>query len=192
MSLAFLAACAAGEDTLNSERIEARFGSYGIELLPAEPGIRRASLYSQHGADRICRTYAVVRLQPLPAGTGDDALEAAHADIVDGASIGATLEASGWEVLKRTRYLGALPAFVPPPGWLARMHVDATAGLAVHVYRLDIKNHSETIEYAQIIEVHHPAYLDPSRLAALYRVPAADALDAAGLEAVYALLTGAD
>ncbi|MGI9200381.1 MAG: hypothetical protein ACR2QL_04940, partial [Woeseiaceae bacterium] len=42
---AALSACAQEPEALNSERIEERFGSYGIEVLSHEAGVRRSSLY---------------------------------------------------------------------------------------------------------------------------------------------------
>ena len=46
---AALSACATESVILNSERIENRFGSYGIEVLASEAGLRRSSLLSYDG-----------------------------------------------------------------------------------------------------------------------------------------------
>jgi len=61
-------ACEAEPALLNSERIEQRFGSCSIAILPSEAGIRRSSVYSLHGQERVCRTYAVVRFSEQPTG----------------------------------------------------------------------------------------------------------------------------
>ena len=43
---AVLSACATESVILNSERIEQHFGSYGIEVLASEAGLRRSNLFS--------------------------------------------------------------------------------------------------------------------------------------------------
>lgn len=165
-------ACGPAPLPLNSERIEQRFGTVGVEVLYDKGGLRRVSLYSVHDGRRVCRTYAVVRLLGIPSDTADAALLSAHQRIVAGASLGATLEQAGWQVDKQTHYVGQLPDLDPGPDWIASMGRKGSAGLAVHVYRLRIKNSSEVYDYADIVEVHHPDYLDVDALAALYPVTA--------------------
>lgn len=46
---------------LNSERIAQRYGSYGIEVLASDCGLRVSDLYSGEQTDRVTRTLAVVR-----------------------------------------------------------------------------------------------------------------------------------
>ena len=53
---AALSACATETVLLNSERVEQRFGNYGIDVLASEAGLRRSSLYSVEKDGRICRT----------------------------------------------------------------------------------------------------------------------------------------
>jgi hypothetical protein len=153
-----------GRELLNSERIEARFGSYGIEVLQSDGHVRVSNLYSGSGDARICRTFAAVRYpQVVDAAFADE-----HAAILAGQSIGATFVAHGWTVVKSHRYFGTLPA---------GKRVDRLMGgvgampLAVHVYTLEIERGGEHFEYAGIAEVHHPDYL---RLADLRRIYAAD------------------
>lgn len=188
LAAACLYACGAGQPILNSDRIENRFGSYGIEVLDSSPAARRASLYSVHDGKRVCRTYAIVIWQPLAGPGPDPSLLAAHARILAGASLGATLRSAGWILDKRTRYLGSLPAIDPDPDWLELMSLDDSAGLAVHVYDIFIKKSLEVIEYARIVEVHHPDYLDLRALQSLYAVQAADALDAGSRAELFAML----
>ena len=95
---AALSACALEPESLNSERIEERFGSYGIEVLSHESGIRRSSLYSVDNEVKTCRTYAVVRF----VDESTPRVAAAHANILAGGSIGATFKSSGWHIGKIT------------------------------------------------------------------------------------------
>src|SRR5262245_20843411 len=54
-----------GRELLNSERIEQKFGSYGIEVLRSDTRARAADLFSTAtsggGEQRTCRTFAVTR-----------------------------------------------------------------------------------------------------------------------------------
>lgn len=158
------AAGASGREPLNSERIEARFGSYGIEVLESGMRVRVSNLYSGAGDTRTCRTFAVVRYPEVV----DAAFADEHAAILAGQSIGATFVANGWTVIKSHRYFGTLAA---------GERVDRLMGgvgrtpLAVHVYTLEIERGNERFEYADIAEVHHPDYLT---LADLRRIYAAD------------------
>lgn len=52
------------------------------------------------------------------------------------------------------------------------MALDTVPKLAMHVYRLLLKKGSQIIEYAMIIEVHHPRYMSAGRLKALFAVEA--------------------
>jgi hypothetical protein len=183
--IALLCACSATEPALNSDLIERRFGSYGVEVLYSSAEMRRASLYSVHDGQRICRTYAIVRWRPLPDSDADSSLAAAHERIVDGASLGTTLRSAGWTLEKRTRFTGELPALTPDPAWLGLMSLDDSTGLAVHVYDVSVRNRMEVIEYANIIEVHHPDYLGVGDLRSMYPVQMGDALDASTLEQVF-------
>ncbi len=182
--LAWLQACAPTQPQLNSERIEERFGSVGIDVVSSDAGLRRANLYSLHDGTRICRTYALVRFQPRASGQQDPALLAAEREIHGGASLGAALRRAGWQVEKRTRYVGSLPALEPPPDWVAWMRIGGTEGLAIHVYELYIKKGSQVIDFAKLTEVHHPDYLRPPAVAALYPVAPGDVLDEGGIASV--------
>lgn len=152
-------------ELLNSERIKASFGSYGIEILNEAAGLRHANLFSLANGDKTCRTYAVVRSNDVP-----DALAEPHEAIQGGRSIGMTLKSYGWEVAKRTIVtaeleLGAIEASVA-----ALMRLDASGRVAVHVYELVIDNGAERIDYATILELHHPAYIDAPTLRELFPV----------------------
>ena len=161
---AALSACAMEPELLNSERIEQRFGSYGIEVLSHDQGVRRSSLFSIEDGAKVCRTYAVVQFK-------DEAtprVAAAHADVLAGESIGATFKSSGWEISKITLYIGSLsiPDSNHPIAML--MHLDEGRELAVHAYQLVLSKGDQTIDYAMIAETHHPDYLKVDELASLY------------------------
>lgn len=154
---------AAPAPLLNSERIEARFGSYGIEVLASGGRTRVSSLYSTHGERRVCRTFAVVLFPEVV----DDRLASVHAEVLAGGSIGATLQAAGWSVEKEHLFLGTLPREDRLAAVYARMDI-APAALAVDVYRLTASRSRVAIAYATIAEAHHPDYLDLGRLRAIY------------------------
>ncbi len=163
---AALSACVVEPELLNSERIESEFGSYGIDVLGFTDGVRQSSLYSGSGEDKICRTYAVVRFDDVPGSV----IGTEHERILAGGSIGATFKENGWQVYKETRYVGSLviPDSAETIPGLMRMATGSE--LAMHVYRLLLLKESQTLEYATIVEVHHPEYLDRDALERLYIV----------------------
>jgi hypothetical protein len=48
------------------------------------------------------------------------------------------------------------------------MRVDVGTPLAEHVYVLDVAKGGRTIEYAALVEIHHPDYLGLEDLAEIY------------------------
>jgi hypothetical protein len=152
---------AAGRQLLNSERIEQRFGSYGVEVLAGDPRIRVSNLYSEGGGQRTCRTFAAV---VYPAAI-DPAIAAEHAEIVRGGSIGAVFAAHGWQVVKiNLRYVE-----IDAPERVARlMRIAAGTRLAAHAYELDVAKAGRSIEYALLVEIHHPDYLSLGDLRSIY------------------------
>lgn len=148
-------------EPLNSERIAATFGSYGVEVLEQDDAVRVSSLYSGAAGNRVCRTFAIVRYAPAL----DPAIRAEHAAIVAGGSIGAVFAAAGWEVRKTHLRYGERAASAR---LAALMHVDSGAPLAEHVYVLDVEKDGRTLEYAALVEIHHPDYLPRARLAEIY------------------------
>jgi hypothetical protein len=162
--LAAHAAASAGaqdRELLNSERIAAAFGSYGVEVLEQDTQLRASSLFSGVGAGRICRTFALVRYAPRI----DPAIGREHAQIVAGGSIGAVFTAEGWEVRKTHLRYGERAA---PAKLAALMRIDVGTPLAEHVYALDVVKDGRTIEYAALVEIHHPDYLASMDLATIY------------------------
>ena len=146
---------------LNSERIEQVFGSYGVEVLMSDTSGRMSSLYSTDDGIRTTRTLAVVAWDPLaPASLAD-----AHAAILGGASIGATLEAAGWAVVKRNYYFGETAASEQ----VSRlMRIPEGTMLATHGYGLAVVEEDQLFGYATIVEIHHPDYLDLESVENIY------------------------
>ena len=151
-------------ELLNSERIAATFGSYGVEVLEQDEAVRISNLFSGEGEGRVCRTFAVVRYAP----TIDPAVSEAHAAIVAGGSIGAVFAAQGWEVRKTHLRYGERAATAK---LAALMRVGVGVPLAEHFYVLDVVKDGRTIEYAALVEIHHPEYLGLPELAAIYGPP---------------------
>jgi hypothetical protein len=150
-----------GRELLNSERIQQAFGSYGVEVLANDAKTRVTSLYSSDAGARTCRTFAVVR---FPAAV-DPAVAAEHAAIGAGGSIGAVFAANGWRVLKTHLAFGEVEA---SPRIAALMHVPVGTRLAEHAYVLDVAKAGKTLQYAALVEIHHPDYLRRADLERIY------------------------
>ncbi len=155
-----------GEE-LNSERIERRFGSYGVAVLEQSADLRLANLFSVEEGGPICRTFAIVRFgQPLPA-----ALAAPHRAILAGGSIGAVFEQHGWQITKTHLHVGEYAAQTDAGRVAELMRIALPASLAMHVYRLSAARHGAPVDYATIVELHHPDYLTLEALERLYAAP---------------------
>jgi hypothetical protein len=155
---------APGRELLNSERIAQKFGNYAVEVVATDGRTRVSNLYTVEGGTKTCRTYAIVRFPP----TIDAAVAAEHAKIVSGGSIGAVFAASGWRVLKTHLYYGEVAA---TPRVASLMHVAVGTALAEHAYVLDVAKNDEKIEYAALVEIHHPEYLERAELERVYGAP---------------------
>ncbi len=151
----------AAREVLNSERIAAAFGSYGVEVLEQDGAVRVSNLFSDGTDGRICRTFAIVRYAPQI----DAAVSAEHETILAGGSIGAVFTANGWQVRKTHLGYGEIAASAK---LASLMRIDVGARLAEHVYVLDVVKDGRTIEYAALVEIHHPDYLDVADLARIY------------------------
>jgi hypothetical protein len=148
-------------ELLNSERITTKFGSYGVAVLEQNDAVRVSNLFSVTDEQQVCRTFAVVRY----ADQLDPSLNAEHAAIVAGGSIGAVFAAAGWEVRKTHLNYGERPASAK---LASLMRIKAGAPLAEHAYVLDVVKDGRTIEYAALVEIHHPDYLTAADLPKLY------------------------
>ena len=160
--LAGLIGCAGRtEPPLNSERIQDRFGSYGVRVLKQESPWRISCLYSREEPVDICRTVAVVRFaEGVP-----NALQEPLRKVRDGASLGATLAAAGFRVSKSNVEFAALAA--DSPGYAGLLSLfdlpepSKRPNLAAHVYDLHASRDGLRIPVARLFEVHHPDYLSP-------------------------------
>jgi hypothetical protein len=154
---------AAGDrrELLNSERIAQRFGSYAITVLESDGRVRVSNLYSEGPDGGICRTFAVVRYPD----SVDPAVATEHDEIVRGGSIGAVFASHGWKVGKTNLRFLEVDA---TPHVAELMHVAAGARLAAHAYVLDVTKDGRSIEYALLVEIHHPEYLKLADLGAIY------------------------
>lgn len=161
---------ASKRELLNSERIAQRFGNYGIEVIESDGRVRVSNLFSEREGQRICRTFAVVRFPDRV----DPAFAAEHDEIGRGGSIGAVFAAHGWSVGKTHLRFFEIAA---SPRVAALMHVSAGTRLAAHAYVLDVSKGGRAIEYALLVEIHHPDYLALAELRAIY-----GAADATGRE----------
>jgi hypothetical protein len=181
---AALSACSLQPELLNSERIEQRFGSYGIEVLSQNAQVRRSNLYSGSGATQTCRTYAVVSFaDPATAQLGQ-----AHQAVMAGESIGSTFQAAGWQIHKINSYIGSLqlPDANHEIGKL--MHLESEATLGIHAYELMLHKGKDAVHYATIIEAHHPDYLDAAELRDLYPLDRGSELRADDVQALFQLV----
>ena len=185
---AALSACAFEPEALNSERIENRFGSCGIEVLTHVAGVRRTSLFSSHGAQKICRTYAVVQFEDESTSRVADA----HAEVLAGHSIGATFKSTGWEIRKVTLHVGQLSAVAPSHPIGALMHLEQVTDLGMHAYQLVLEKDSQSINYATIVETHHPDYLTVEELNSLYGKDVESRLSENDFNKLFALVLSAD
>lgn len=154
-------ASSASAQNLNSERIEQRFGSYGIDVVYSDTTLRLSNLYSLHADGRIMRTFAVVG---FPESV-HEALAAQHRAVLDGGSIGATFKDAGFDVIK-TQHQYFHIGIGPPVS--AAMAVEPGTRVAAHAYRLAVERDGLRIEYALILEIHHPDYLDQAALESIH------------------------
>ncbi|HLT91921.1 MAG TPA: hypothetical protein VKZ85_13370 [Woeseiaceae bacterium] len=149
---------------LSSERIRARFGSYGVEVLAADHEQRVSNLYSLSGGRRICRSYAEVRfLLPVPPELARE-----HARVLAGASIGATFKAAGWRIERRHLHVGETRLGPGEHAIAGLMGIDPDTPLATHGYVFHVSRDDRGHDYARILERHHPDYLDAAEIAAIY------------------------
>ncbi|MGI9235180.1 MAG: hypothetical protein ACR2RD_16220 [Woeseiaceae bacterium] len=177
-------ACETEPALLNSERIQQRFGSFGIAILRAETGLRRSSIFSWHGKNQVCRTYAVVRFAEQPV----EWYREEHAKVLAGNSIGAIFRSHGWDVHKQTLHIGHLSLPDKGSSIAELMQLDDESELAMHVYQLLLVRQEQVFEYAAIVETHHPAYLTEADLRDLYEFDASTALSSPAISELTSLV----
>ena len=159
-------ACVAEPELLNSERIEQTFGNYNIEVIHSDDQFRQSVLSSKQDDVVTARTFAVTRFSDAISSK----FQNEHSAIIKGASIGSTLKSAGWTVLKASLHVGHVDIDDADHPVLEMMRLDAPSTLAIHIYKLSVRKNDESIEYATITELHHPDYLDVSKLRELFPV----------------------
>lgn len=142
---------------MNSDNIEARFGSYGVEIITQAENTRLANLYSEHEGARICRTLAMTCFLASPP----EELAAAHQKILGGSSMGATLRREGWRVVKSDAAFAQCVAGMEFAR-LSHNTVAPDATLAVQLYKLQAVSASQRHDYAIVVEAYHPQHIPPS------------------------------
>lgn len=182
--LACLCACSATAPPLNSDQIEARYGSYGVDVLESTDLSRRSNLYSMDNGERITRTFAIVDFKVAVDSPVYSLIAAPQAQIQAGASIGSTLRDAGWTIYKETRYIGSLQLTDQNLQLPQLMHLGRHPALAMHVYTFKIIKGMHSIDYALIIELHHPDFLSQAELERQYDVAPCCALAKSELAAL--------
>jgi len=185
---AILSACATESVVLNSERIERRFGSYGIDDLASEAGLRRSSLCSFDGDTATCRTYAIVHFEEHL----DERYNAEHSKILAGDSIGATFKESGWNIRKNTLFVGTIRLPDKHTEIGALMNLSGAHDLALHVYQLVLVRQDSALEYATILETHHPEYLSEADLREIFEYNSDHSLPSSDLDQLASLIFRTD
>ena len=148
----------------NSERIRLKFGSFGIEVLESEAGIRVSNLYSTHDNVRINRTFAVVA---YPENI-EPAFSNEHDAIIDGQSIGIVFKNHGWVIEKHHQYFGEIELPLHHFGIASHASESGKVRSAIHVYSLIVKKGESEFQYASIAEIHHPEFLQLQDLASIF------------------------
>ncbi len=188
ISSAVLAAALSASTTetllLNSDRIEQRFGSYGINVLASEAGLRRSSLYSIANGQRVCRTYSIVRFTEDP----DTQFGQEHTKVLAGNSLGQVFRAHGWSIHKQTLHIGSFEFDRSTSEVSQLMLLNGGHTLALHVYQLLLTKKTQVFEYATIIEAHHPDYLSLADLLDIYHYDDSESLSAESLLNLTALV----
>ena len=72
------------------------------------------------------------------------------------------------------------------------MRLKHGAALAVHVYRMTLEKNDQSIQYATIIEAHHPDYLTEAALRDLYAIDKEQQFSSANLAPLLAMIMKTD
>tara|TARA_X000001036_G_scaffold31044_1_gene25554 strand:+ start:11944 stop:12582 length:639 start_codon:yes stop_codon:yes gene_type:complete len=151
---------------LNSERIQMKFGSYGLDILYSDHDTRVSYLYSFDSSNhkkKIYQTFAIVKFLESKID------QETQKRIDNGASIGATLKENGWSISKINLDIARInsdeyPLFKTPES------SESLHSLAAHFYKLKIKKEDKFFDYAEILEIHNPGYLNYNELIKIFPV----------------------
>ena len=153
------------KDTLlNSERIENKFGSYGVDIVQSDNQSRVSFLYSLDSNNKKKKNYhtlAVVKFKETIK------VSAIHKRILNGGSIGESFKKKGWEIDKKNHQMMVIsnPNQDLFKSWLSKINDE---NLALHFYKLYVTKKNHNYFYAEILELHHPAYLSISDLKSFF------------------------
>ena len=187
MLATLLGACVTPEK-LNSDRIRERFGNYGIAIVSQDLRTRRASLYSTAHGRRTARTEALV-VYEIPIA---EPIVEVHRAVVAGASIGETFRDTGWQVQKKTAYIGETRVDDIGTAVAERLQLSEPTVLAMHVYELHFEKDGQRVFYATVVELHHPDYLTQPELRKIYSFDVPEQLATRDVEALAALVLASD
>ncbi|MEX0976444.1 MAG: hypothetical protein WDZ50_05045 [Woeseia sp.] len=168
-----VAACSTTEPLLNSERIEKKFGTFGIDLIASDSRKRIANLYSMEGGRRVCRTWATVQFPDVI----DSRVTSEHVRILGGQPMGAVFKANGWQISKRNLQIGSRPLTPLDNEMVQMMQIPKSAKIAYHTYVFSVSKDGHALDYAVITETHHPDYLSRTDLEEIYGTVAETAAD---------------
>ncbi|OQP44789.1 hypothetical protein A4H97_10530 [Niastella yeongjuensis] len=142
---------------LNSERIEKKFGGYGIDVLYTSGKVRVSNLYD---GNKVTRTLAVVDYPDFI----DSSFSKEHELIVQGGSIGNVFKTNGWTIDKKNIFLGELEPSASYNKLYALMGNIPPSKLSVWIYVFNVRKDGKAFPYATITEVYHPDYLSLANL----------------------------
>ncbi|AEV98832.1 hypothetical protein A4D02_09800 [Niastella koreensis] len=148
---------------LNSERIEKKFGSYGIDVLYNTAQLRVSNLYD---GKKITRTLAVVDYPE----TIDSSFAKEHQLIVAGGSIGNVFKSHGWIIEKKNIFLGELAPSADYKKLYALMGNIPPSKLSIWIYVFYIRKEGKSFPYATISEIYHPDYLSLANIKCIANV----------------------
>ena len=151
---------------LNSERIEQKFGSYGIDIVQSDNQSRVSFLYSLEPNNKNKKNYhtlAIVKFKETRQVSN------IHEKILNGGSIGKSFKKEGWEIDKTNHQMMVIsnPDKLLFKSWLPQI---SNENLALHFYELNVKTENYHYLYAEILEIHHPKYLGLNDLTEVYNL----------------------
>jgi len=151
---------------LNSERIEQKFGSYGIDIVQSDNQSRVSFLYSLDPNNKNKKNYhtlAIVKFKETRQ------VSIIHERILNGGSIGKSFKKEGWEIDKTNHQMMVIsnPDKLLFKSWLPQI---SNENLALHFYELNVKTENYHYLYAEILEIHHPKYLGFNDLTEVYNL----------------------
>ena len=155
---------------LNSERIQMKFGSYGLDVLYSDQDTRVSYLYSFDSSDhkkKIYQTFAIVQFLESKID------QETQKRIDNGASIGSTLKESGWSINKINLNITQINSDEYPLFKTSETS-ESLRTLAVHFYKLEIKKEDKFFDYAEILEIHNSDYLNYDELIKIFPVTNSD------------------